>query len=174
MMAQDAEVEDKRLMIRSDFQFGLLVGGQISNEQFIYKSGPVFQYGLNTAISPWMDAGLGMSVQLLETEVILPIFLDFKARLRADGRSPFIGVNIGSSSGWSEFYRNFQDYEYSGGFYFSPYYAMQFPLSDKASFLVSFGYIHQVGHIEYFTDFDERFIESFSMDFLTIRAGLRL
>lgn len=101
------------------------------------------------------------------------MFIDIKARFRAHEKSPLVGVNIGASSGWSTYYRNFSDYEYSGGFYFSPYYALQFPMRGSASMLLAFGYIHQLGHIEYFTEYEETFTESFALDFLTVRAGIR-
>lgn len=175
LKAQDdiQEKDSNRISFTSDIQVGMLAGGQIANDEFVYKSGFIAQYSLNTKISPWIDAGLGIALQSLETETILPIFLDVKARLREGEKAPFIGVNIGSSSGWSTYYRNFADYEYSGGFYFSPYYSFQFPVKGKVDFLLALGYIHQVGWIEYFTEFDESYLESFSMDFLTIRTGLR-
>lgn len=163
----------KRIPISSDIQVGMLAGGQIANEQFIYKSGIIAQYSINTRLSPWIHAGIGMAIQSLETETIIPFFLDVKAQLKEGDRSPFIGVNIGSSSGRSTYYRNFANYDYHGGFYFSPYYSFQFPVSKRLNFLLATGYIHQVGWIEYFTEFEETYLESFSMDFLTVRAGLR-
>lgn len=165
--------ESKRLKIHSDIQVGVLVGGQISNEQFVYKPGLITQYSINKRLSPWISAGLGMGFELLDTETIIPFFVDVKAQLKEARKASFVGVNIGSSSGWSTYYRNFADYEYSGGFYFSPYYSLSFPVSDQVDFLLATGYIHQVGWIEYFTEYDESYLENFSMDFLTIRAGLR-
>jgi len=162
-----------RIKLASDFQLGMVTGGQITNEQFVYKSGFIGQFSVNARLSPWLYAGLGFGIESLDTETIIPSFIDFKARLNQNERSSFLGVNVGSSSGRSTYYRNFSDYDYHGGFYFSPYYAFQFPVKENLSFLISTGYIHQVGWIEYFTEYNETYLESFTMDFLTIRAGLR-
>lgn len=165
--------ESRGLQLSSDLQSGLVVGGQISNEQFVYKSGFSAQMAVNTKLSPWLYAGLGVGVQALDTETIIPVFVDFKAHLKESERTSFLGLNVGASSGQSTYYRNFADYDYHGGFYFSPYYSFQFPIDEDLNFLISTGYIHQIGWVEYFTAFDETYLESFTMDFLTIRAGIR-
>lgn len=164
--------EKKRLQINSDFQAGILMGGQVVNESFIYKPGVMGQFSLNAELSPRVQGGIGVAVISLEDETILPVYLDFKAFF-GESNSSFLGLNIGASAAWSDYYRNVSEFQYEGGLYFSPYYTFQFPISDKMNFLVSTGLVHSIGEIEFFTEFDEEYEERFAMDFLTIRAGIR-
>ena len=171
-LAQDSS-SVRPLQLKYDLQFGMLAGGQVVNENFIYKPGVIGQLGVNAKISSWIYAGLGVGLQSLEEETILPVFLDLKAHFREGDRSSFIGLNIGTSSAWSDDYRRVTEFEYEGGFYFSPYYSFQFPLSEKMNLLVVTGLIHQIGEIELHTEFHEDYDEKFAMDFFTVRAGIR-
>ena len=173
--AQDVEnaSETKRLKLSSDFQVGMVAGGQVVNEQFIYKPGVIGQFSVNAEVSPWIHAGIGLAIQSLEDETILPLFVDIKAQFKEGDRASFLGLNIGTSTAWSDYYRNVSDFEYEGGFYFSTYYSFQFPLSDKVNFILATGFIHQIGEIEFYTEFDEKYEEDFAMDFISIRAGIR-
>jgi hypothetical protein len=171
---EDSSAEDSRtLEIRSDIQGGIVMGGQVVNEKFIYKPGVMGQFSLNAQISPKVYAGIGVSMLSLEDETILPVYLDLKAFFNEGAQSSFIGLNVGASVAWSDYYRNVAEFEYEGGLYFSPYYSFQFPLSDDINFLVVTGLVHHIGEIEFITEFDEEYEERFAMDFLTIRAGIR-
>ncbi|NNC83553.1 MAG: hypothetical protein HKN79_08245 [Flavobacteriales bacterium] len=156
-----------------DLQFGMLAGGEIENETFYYRPGLMAQGAILTPISPWVDLGVGVGLQSFENETILPFFLDVEAQLKEGPRSNHIRLNIGSSLGWSSFYRDLPAYEYEGGFYFSTYHQMAFPLSKRTALLVALGYIHQRGEIEFDSGLDEELEEGFALDFLTIRTGIR-
>lgn len=161
------------MVLTNDIQFGMLAGGQIVNREFIYSPGVIVQYSLNTRISPWIQAGLGLGIQAFESETILPVFLDLKAQFKEGDKAPFLGVNIGHTAGWSRSYRNVSAVEYEGGFYFSPYYSFQFPVAEKVNLLFAMGYIHQIGEIDFLTEFEDEIEEEFALDYLTLRIGAR-
>lgn len=171
---EDTTGEDSGILeLRSDIQGGIVMGGQVVNEKFIYKPGVMGQFSLNAQISPKVYAGIGVSMLSLEDETIVPVFLDVKAFFNERAQSSFLGLNVGASAAWSDYYRNVSEFEYEGGLYFSPYYSFQFPLSNEISLLVVTGLIHHIGEIEFITEFNEEYEERFAMDFLTIRAGIR-
>lgn len=159
--------------LKSELQFGMLSGGIIENERLIYNPGWMVQFCVDKELSKAVDIGLGVGLQGLEEETILPVFLDIKARMKDREHSPFLAVNIGGTKGWSSTYRNLSNFDYEGGFYFSTYYAFDFPINEKMSLLIAMGYIHQNGEIEYSAEGDLEFEEDFSLDYLTLRAGLR-
>jgi len=172
--AQDVYEENDsfKLNLNSSFQVGILAGGQLVNEKFIYKPGLMGQFSLNTQISSRVHGGIGVALLSLEHETILPIFVDVKGFFRTKNSS-FLGLNIGTSAAWSDNFNNVSEFEYEGGLYFSTYYAFQFPISENTSFLVSTGLVHHVGEIEFLTMFNEEVEEQFAIDFLTIRGGIR-
>lgn len=173
--AQDqvtSQDDDGHLKIKSDIQLGILAGGELGNEKFTYKPGVIGQFSLNVQVSTVVHVGVGVALISLENETLLPVFTDFKAFFH-DENSSFVGVNIGWSAAWSTYYRNVSEFEYEGGFYFSPYYSFQFPLTESTNLLIATGLVHSLGEIEFYTEFDEQYEEHFAMDFLTIRIGIR-
>jgi hypothetical protein len=173
LSAQDDTASKGKLDIKTDIQVGMIAGGQILNQEFVYESGVMGQFGVTARLSPAIRLGLGLGLQSLEEETILPFFLDLKAQFKEGENAPFLGLNIGSSTGWSSFYDNLPGYEYEGGFYFSPYYSFQFLVSEEVNVLFSMGYIHQIAEVEYIMEFAEEYEERFSLDFLTLRTGIR-
>jgi len=170
----ESEPSDKeRALVIADVQLGVVAGGEISSEQFIYKPGLMMQVSVNRQLSPYFHAGIGAGLMLLESESIIPVFVDFKAYLSPEIRSNFIAVDMGYSGANSSYYNNLADYDYRGGLYFSTYYGFQIPVSDDLQFLISAGYIHQALRVDLSPPFTDSFTETFSMDFLSFRAGIR-
>ena len=172
--SQDDSTDQPRkpLLLKTDFQAGILAGGQLGNEKFTYKPGIMGQFCVNTRISPVIHAGIGVALISLENETILPVFADVRAFFKGEDSS-FIGLNIGASAAWTSVYRNVSQFEYEGGLYFSPYYSFQFPVNEDINLLFATGIVHHTGEVEFLSEFGEKYEERFAMDFLTIRVGLR-
>ncbi len=182
-MAQDqAEKEDKDEKKKSKKSWTLhhtLDGGysfgiQQSNEQVITQSGLVGSYTAQLRVSNRIYYGLGFGYEQFEYETFLPIYLDFKGKLRKKDNSPYLSTQLGYAIGSNDSYLQFVDYTYRGGLFFSSGVGYKFSVKDRFSCLMSVAYKHQFAHVRYETFDGETYREELNFDLVMFRFGIIL
>jgi hypothetical protein len=153
---------------------GLILAGQVSNDNLIYNPGGNFQYSYCIKSGGNAGFGLGAGVQFFDEEAFIPFYIDFIELFNKSKNSPFLTFQGGYALGWSNLYKNIQRYSYNGGFCFSCGIGRKFRFNDTFSSYISFSYKHQFATLSYQTNAVESYREILNYDMLTLSIGIML
>jgi hypothetical protein len=175
--AQDDEKEDKGskyVNLHHTLELGYSLGGQISNDNFIYKAGLLGQYTADFQVSSRVYYGAGMGYEKLDHEIFIPIFASFKGLLKKKDSTPFLTAQLGYALGSNKNLYSYQGYSYRGGILFSPGWGYKLSVKDKYAILFSVNYKHQFAKIRYKTLDNHRYEDNLNFDMLSFRIGVML
>lgn len=153
---------------------GFIMGGQIFNDNMIYNPGGSFQYSYCIKSGDKAGFGLGAGVQFFEEEAFIPFYLDFVGLLSKSQNSPFLTFQTGYAFGWSDKYKNIQNYTFNGGIYFSAGIGRRFKFNDTFSSYISLSYKHQFASLIYNASAIEDYYEKLNYDMIVISIGIML
>lgn len=172
---QAQEEEDKtNVKFYHELQISGLIGGQISNENFVYQSGLSAQYLANLRLSKRVSYGFGFGYErLIGEETFLPIFLEFKGFTSKKKHPNFLSMQLGYAFAQHPGEEAFVNYRFQGGLFFSPGIGRQFKLGKEIAFALSLHYKHQFARLSY-ENFGTRYEETLNFDFLVLRLAMSL
>lgn len=176
--AQDKEKEKKDKKkgwsLHHTLEGGYSIGAQQANESIESLSGLIGNYTAQLQVSNRISYGLGFGYEAFESETFIPIYLDFKGKLRKKNNSPYLSTQFGYALGSNDTYLTYADYTYRGGLFFSPGIGYLFSVKGHFSCLLSASYKHQFAHVRYDTFDGEEFREELNFDMLLLRIGILL
>lgn len=170
----DSDKESKSVNLHHTFELGYVVGGQISNDNFIYKAGLMGQYTADFQVSTRVFYGAGIGYEKLDQETFIPIFASFKGLLKKKDSSPFLTAQLGYALGLNKNMYSYEGYSYRGGILFSPGFGYKLSVKDKYSVLFSVNYKHQFARIRYKTLDAHTYADNLNFDLLSFRIGILL
>ncbi len=176
LSAQDESSDEGKssLKIHHTLETGLTVGGQLTNENFVYKSGFLVQYTADMQASSRVYYGLGTGLEKFNDETFIPLFASFKGMLKKKDNTSFLAAQLGYAIGSSRKFNQYTNYDFNGGMFFSPGYGYRFSVGDAFSVLCSIHYKHQFAKIRY-ENFDRKtYKESLNYDLISFRIGISL
>jgi hypothetical protein len=166
--------ESKALHLHHTLELGYTIGGQVSNDNFIYKAGLLGQYTADFQVSTRVYYGLGIGYEKLDRERFIPLFASFKGLLKKKDSTPFLTAQIGYALASNENIYSYEGYSYRGGILFSPGFGYKLNVKDKYSVLFSVNYKHQFARIRYKTFDDHIYADNLNFDLLSFRIGVLL
>lgn len=122
---------------------GSTVNTPVNFSQFSVGVQDINGYRFNSQFS----TGVGFGVHLYPGLVYLPLFADFRFHFNKHGISPYMNVAIGYSFAQMEILGYHSTKDYYGGLLVNPAFGFRFPVHDKFSFIMSFGYRYQQAKI---------------------------
>lgn len=174
---EDEEEEDKEkksLNLHHAIEAGFALGGQLSNDNFVYETARSFQYTADVQVSTRVYYGLGIGIDKLDTETFVPLFASFKGLLKKKDSTPYLTAQLGYAFASNRNLYNYAGYSYQGGILFSPGLGYKLSVKDKYSVLFSVHYKHQFARLKYET-FDRKvYQDHLNFDLLSFRIGLLL
>jgi hypothetical protein len=170
----DDEGEKSKVKVHHSLEGGLVIGGQLSNEVFVYKSGISLVYAAEVEFSSRVYYGAGLGVDKFREETFYPLFASFRGMLRKKDNTPFLAAQFGYAFGSNRDYGGFEGYDFRGGVVFSPGLGYRFSVGDKFSGLLGVHYKHQFAQAEYRTYDGFRFRTPINYDLITFRVGILL
>jgi hypothetical protein len=175
--AQDDEKDDKSSKsanLHHTLELGYSLGGQISNDNFIYKAGLHGQYTADFQVSSRVYYGAGIGYEKLDQETFIPLFASFKGLLKKKDSTPYLTAQLGYALGSNKNLYSYQGYSYRGGILFSPGFGYKLSVKDKYSILLSVNYKHQFAKIKYKSLDNHTYEDNLNFDLLTFRIGVML
>jgi hypothetical protein len=179
--AQDEDNEDedkskgrKSLNLHHTAEVGFSIGGQLSNDNFVYETGRLFQYTADVQVSARVYYGLGIGVEKFDTETFVPITASFKGLLKKKDSTPYLTAQLGYAFGSNSNVNDYAGYSYQGGLLFSPGFGYKLSVKDKYSILFSVNYKHQFATLKYETFDRQVFRDNLNFDLLSFRVGILL
>ncbi|HEX8529285.1 MAG TPA: hypothetical protein VF646_04660 [Cytophagales bacterium] len=171
---EDDEGEKSNFVVHHSLEGGLAIGGQISNEVFVLKSGISLAYAAEVEFSSRVYYGLGLGMDKFREETFFPVFGSFRGMLRKKDNSPFLAAQFGYAFGSHRNYAAFEGYDFRGGVVFSPGLGYRFAVGDKFSGLMGVYYKHQFAQAEYRTYDGFRYRSPLNYDLVCFRVGILL
>jgi hypothetical protein len=153
---------------------GLIIGGQILNDNLIYNPGGSFQYSYCIKSGNNVGFGLGAGIQFFEEEAFIPFYFDFIGMLNKHQNAPFLEFQAGYAMAWSNKYKNVRDYAFTGGIYFSTGIGRKFKFNDTFSSYISLSYKHQFASLTYTAFTINEYYEKLNYDMLVLSIGIML
>ena len=89
------------------------------------------------------STGIGFGLHLYPGLVFMPLFADFRFHFNKHGISPFVNAEIGYTFTQMEVLGFESSKDYFGGLLVNPAIGVRFPVKNKFSFIMSFGYRYQ-------------------------------
>lgn len=174
---KDEEEEDSKsnsLNLHHTLEAGYTIGGQISNDNFIYKAGLSGQYTADFQVSTRVFYGVGIGYEKYDSETFIPIFASFKGLLKKKDNTPFLTAQLGYALGSNRNLYSYEGYSYKGGILFSPGWGYKFSVKDKFSLLFSINYKHQFARIKYKSIGEHTYEDNINFNLLSFRVGVML
>jgi hypothetical protein len=171
---KENDKESKSVNLHHTLEVGYTIGGQVSNDNFIYKAGLLGQYTADFQVSTRVFYGAGIGYEKLGQETFIPIFASFKGLLKKKDSTPFLTAQMGYALGSNKNMYSYEGYSYRGGILFSPGFGYKLNVRDKYSILVSVNYKHQFARIRYKTLDDHTYADNLNYDLLSFRIGVLL
>ncbi len=171
---EDDEGEKAKLKVHHSLEGGLILGGQITNEVFVYKAGFSLTYAAEVQFSSRVYYGAGLGVDKFREETFYPLFASFRGMLRKKDNTPFLAAQFGYAFASNRNYGRFEGYDFDGGVVFSPGLGYRFSVGDKFSGLMGVYYKHQFAQAEYRTYDGFRFRTPLSYNLISFRVGILL
>ena len=116
---EDDEEEKSKMVVHHSLEGGLVIGGQLTNEVFVYKSGISLSYATEVQFSSRVYYGAGLGVDKFREETFFPLFASFRGLLRKKDNTPFLAAQFGYAFGSHRNYGGFEGYDFRGGVMFS-------------------------------------------------------
>jgi hypothetical protein len=174
---EDDEEEDKdknSLNLHHTAEVGFSLGGQLSNDNFVYETGRLFQYTADVQVSTRVYYGLGIGVEKFDTETFVPLTASFKGLLKKKDSTPYLTAQLGYAFASNSNTNDYAGYSYRGGLLFSPGIGYKLSVKDKYSILFSVNYKHQFAMLKYETFYKQMFRDNLNFDLLSFRVGILL
>ena len=171
---EDDEGEKSKPAVHHSLEGGLAIGGQLSNEVFVYKSGISLTYAAEVAFSSRVYYGAGLGMDKFREETFFPLFASFRGMLRKKDNTPFLAAQFGYAFGTHRSYAGFEGYDFRGGVVFSPGIGYRFSAGGKFSGLLGVYYKHQFAQAEYRTYVGFRYRTPLNYDLVSFRVGILL
>ncbi len=171
---EDDEGEKSGLAVHHSLEGGLAVGGQVSNEVFVLKSGLSLAYAAEVEFSSRVYYGAGLGMDRFREETFFPVFGSFRGMLRKKDNTPFLAAQFGYAFGTNRNYGRFEGYDFRGGVVFSPGVGYRFSVGDKFSGLMGVYYKHQFAQAEYRTFDGFRYRTPLNYNLVSFRVGILL
>ncbi|MBD0254707.1 MAG: hypothetical protein ICV83_03220, partial [Cytophagales bacterium] len=92
---EDDEGEKSNLVVHHSLEGGLAIGGQVSNEVFVLKSGVSLSYAAEVEFSSRVYYGAGLGMDKFREETFFPVFGSFRGMLRKKDNTPFLAAQFG-------------------------------------------------------------------------------
>ncbi len=177
--AQDDEKDEDDSKKRSPslhhtLEVGYTFGGQLTNDNFIYKAGLSGQYTADFQVSTRVFYGVGVGFDKYDNERFIPLFASFKGLLSKKDNTPFLTAQLGYALGSNKNLYSYEGYSYKGGIVFSPGWGYKFSVKDKYAFLFSINYKHQFARIKYKTLDAHTYEDNINFNLLSFRVGVML
>jgi hypothetical protein len=170
----DDEGEKSKLKVHHSLEGGLTLGGQITSEVFVYKSGISLAYAAEVQFSSRVYYGAGLGLDKFREETFYPVFASFRGMLRKKDNTPFLAAQFGYAFASNRNYGRLEGYDFDGGVVFSPGLGYRFSAGDKFSGLMGVYYKHQFAQTEYRTYDGFRFRIPVSYNLISFRVGILL
>ena len=175
---KDKDEEDEggksTLKVHHSLEGGIMIGGQLSNEVFAYKSGISLVYATEVEFSSRVYYGAGLGVDKFREETFFPLFASFRGMLRKKDNTPFLAAQFGYAFGNHRSYGAFEGYDFRGGVTFSPGLGYRFSAGKKLAGLLGVYYKHQFARADYRTYDGFRFKTPLNYDLISFRVGILL
>ncbi len=149
------------------------MGGQLSNETFVYKSGIHVQYTAYRAFSSRVLYGLGIGFEQFDNERFIPLFASFQGLLKKKDHTPFLTAQLGYAVGINRGYPTYEGYQFNGGILFSPGIGYRFSMGDRMAALMGIHYKHQFARSSYETAGGHTYRTTLNYDLIAFRAGIQ-
>lgn len=171
---EDEEKDSKSLNLHHTVEAGFSIGGQLSNDNFVYETGRLFQYTADVQASTRVFYGLGLGIEKFDTETFIPLTASFKGLLKKKDSTPFLTAQLGYAFASNNNVNDYAGYSYQGGLLFSPGFGYKLSVKDKFSILFSVNYKHQFATLKYETFDRQVFRDNLNFDLLSFRVGILL
>jgi hypothetical protein len=169
---EEDEEEKSKINIYHSLEGGVTLGGQLSNEVFVYKSGLNLLYTIEAQFSSRVFYGAGLGVDKFNEETFYPLFASFRGLLRKKDNTPFLAAHFGYAFATNRNYNGFEGYDFDGGVLFSPGLGYRFSVGDKFSGLLGVYYKHQFAKSQYRTYDGFNYRTTLNYDLVSFRAGI--
>jgi len=169
---EEDEDEKSKIKIYHAVEGGLTLGGQLSNEVFVYKSGLSLLYTMEAQFSSRVHYGAGLGVDRFNEETFYPLFASFRGLLRKKDNTPFLAAHFGYAFAGNRNYGNYEGYDFDGGVLFSPGLGYRFAVGDAFSGLIGVHYKHQFARASYRTSDGFRYRTLLNYDLISFRVGI--
>jgi hypothetical protein len=172
---EDEDEEDKgnkALPLSHSLEAGFSIGGQLSNDNFVYETVKLVQYTAYVQASTRVYYGIGMGYEKFDKETFIPLFASFKGLLKKKDSTPYLTAQLGYAFGSNSNLYNYEGYSYRGGILFSPGFGYKLSVKDKYSILFSVNYKHQFAKLRYKTLDNHIYREEINFDLLSFRVGV--
>ncbi len=153
---------------------GFIMGGQVFNDNLIYNPGANFQYSYSLKSGEKAGFGLGAGLLYFDEEAFIPFYFDFIGLFNKNQNTLFLTFQAGYSFGWSARYKNFEDYSFDGGIYFSAGLGRKFKFSERFSPYISLAYKHQFASLTYEANSIDNYYEKLNYDMVVLSIGIML
>jgi hypothetical protein len=171
---EDKDKGKKSFNLHHTAEVGFSLGGQLSNDNFVYETGRLFQYTADVQVSARVYYGLGIGVEKFDTETFVPLTASFKGLLKKKDSTPYLTAQLGYAFGYNSNVNDYAGYSYQGGLLFSPGFGYKLSVKDKYSILFSVNYKHQFATLKYETFDRQVFRDNLNFDLLSFRVGILL
>ena len=162
----------KDWVFHPSFETGLLLGGRINNENFVYESGYFAYLIADVQVSKKVYYGLGSGFNMLEDKTFIPVFVDFKGSFESFNKSSsYFSCQLGYSIASYNDDFEYENVNYKGGIMFSPGFGYRFNIRDSYCLLINISYQHQFGEIEYSASGGRKISEGMDFDLLFFKLG---
>lgn len=171
---EEEEDKDKAVNLHHTLEAGYAIGGQLSNDNFVYKAGLSAQYTADFQVSTRVFYGAGIGYDKYDNETFIPLFASFKGLLNKKDNTPFLTAQLGYALGANKNIFSYEGYAFKGGILFSPGWGYRFNVNDKYAFLFSINYKHQFAKIKYNSFDSHTYQDNINYNLLSIRVGIQL
>jgi hypothetical protein len=172
LQAQDTTCCVRTMQVHPELHIGVTAGGHLYNGRFIYRTGKTLQLGASIDLSERMQAGLSAGAEKYEKELFLPFAVHFTGFIGKSANT-FLTTQVGYAAGINKKVYSYTNYEYNGGWLFSPGAGYRFRMK-KSAVVLGAGYKHQFAHYKYFTADQREYKESDNFNLIYFRLGLQL
>jgi hypothetical protein len=149
-----------------------IFGGQIYNNNFIYKPGFSFQTTYGIRVNESASIGLGLGYYTLKDEHFVPIFIEAMGCRKKRESSPVINMQIGYSPAWYTGKPEASGYKFKGGIYLEAGLGRKFTLKNNYDLYFHWSYRHQFALMEFRVFSNQRYTESLNYDMFVISVGI--
>ena len=174
MINSSINAQQKLDSVNTYNRFGVsyCIGGQVYNDNFIYKPGISVQYSYGLKLNEVVGVGLGLGFQSFQHEQFLPLYLEVMGYKKKKKNTPVLEMQFGYAPCWYSGSMNLKNYEYHGGVFFNAGVGSKFHVNGPFSVIFHISYRHQFARLEYEIFETDTYSELLNYDMIVLSLSL--